>query len=69
MRPVKINRSERRTPYLSNTVKGRAEQITPNGCAYDSDPTPEPASGLVGAQTAMTPYSPRKWPTGNRSGE
>ncbi len=69
MRPVKMNRSERRTPYLSNTVKGGATQITPNGVAYDQDPTPETASGLVGAENALVRYAPRSWPGGNRSGE
>lgn len=63
---VKINRSERRPPYLSNIVKGGAEQIQPNGCTYDQGAS-EP-DGVQGA-TMQPPVPAYNWPTGNRTGE
>lgn len=70
-RNVRINRGERQVPYLSNTVKGYAEQITPNGCAYGGQPEPKvpPPTGTVGAAQEPTPWSNGSWPGGNRSGE
>lgn len=71
MRRVKINRSERRPPYLSNVVKGDAEQVAPNGCVYNGD-RQEPSAGnaLVGAEPALIPWAPDDWgPNSNRSGE
>jgi hypothetical protein len=64
---VKINRSEPRKPFLSNIVKGGAEQVTPNGTALDG-PRPEP-DGIQGA--VQIPYwaIPDKSWGGNRSGE
>ena len=39
---VRINRSERDPPYLSNVVKGVAVQLVPNGCSYGVTPEPKP---------------------------
>lgn len=66
---VKINRGDpRRAPFFSNLVKGRAEQITPNGCATDS--APELPDGVTGSQNAFPGIVEKfNWPGGNRSGE
>lgn len=68
---VRINRGERRTPFLSNLTKpGPQKQVTPNGCAYDG-PWPEfgvAGDTLVGAESAPVPPAVG-WPSGNRSGE
>jgi len=65
---VRINRSERKSPFLSNKIKpGRVEQLTPNGCAYDNDYPLIPADNM-GAGNDMAP-PPTSWPGGNRSGE
>jgi len=66
---VRINRSERRPPFFSNIVKGTADQVTPNGCAYDG-PRPEtPRMGsIIGAENAIIPPA-ELWKNGNRSGE
>lgn len=67
---VKVNRSERRPPFLSNIVKGDQEQVTPNGIAWNGDrQEPSAGSALVGAEPAMIPWAPDNWPGGNRSGE
>lgn len=64
--PVKMNRSERNPPFLSNTVKGGAQQVTPNGNTFDKAP-----SETDGVQGAVNAYwiPPQTWPGGNRSGE
>jgi hypothetical protein len=62
---IKINRSERRPPFLSNIVGGGAEQIQPNGCTYDKEPA-EP-DGIQGA-SLLWPVPRQSW-GGNRSGE
>ena len=65
-RRVRINRGERRTPFLSNLVKGTQDQLTPNGCAYNG-PWPE-LNGKMGAGPPMR-QEPEEWPGANRSGE
>lgn len=65
---VRINRSERRPPFLSNIVGGSADQIQPNGCTYDSDPSEK--DGIQGATAIPYWLEPkRSWSGGNRSGE
>lgn len=66
---VRINRGERRTPFLSNLVKGTQDQLTPNGCAYSGPwPDTEPRTSKIGAETwPLAP--PQTWKNGNRSGE
>ena len=68
---VKLNRSERRPPFLSNLVKGDQEQVTPNGVAYNGDrKEPSAAGAIVGAESAPIPWASDDWgPNSNRSGE
>lgn len=70
MARVRMNRGERRTPFLSNTVKGHAEQVAPNGCTYDGDYAAELASQADGIGAFPIPMRNKanEW-GGNRSGE
>lgn len=70
---VRINRSERQVPFLSNKVPGSAVQVTPNGTARDQDGTEgEPTGAMVGAEPSKYLPAPMPEPeswSGNRSGE
>lgn len=70
---VKINRSERRPPFLSNIVPGGAHQVVPNGNAYDQDPMEgngiQGSGNQQGFSITVGPVPATKWPSGNRSGE
>jgi len=67
---VRINRSERRPPFLSNIVNGSAEQVAPNALTHDGErPQVDTFDALrTGAGPAFTPILPADW-KGNRSGE
>lgn len=63
-----------RPPFLSDIVKGSATQITPNGRAYDKQPSEgSPTGHRVGGERSLdlpAPLRPAQtWPGGNRSGE
>jgi hypothetical protein len=62
---VRMNRSERKVPFLSNLVKGTVHADTPDGCNYDTDLTPY--QGMVGMpQPGSDLPEPRVY--GGRSG-
>lgn len=69
MARVRMNRDDPDVAFLSNKVKGDAEQITPNGCAYSYDGEKKnPAR--IGGSVPSSPSSsdPFDW-KGIRSGE
>lgn len=67
---VLINRGDDRKPFLSNIVKGSAEQVTPNGIAWDGDTDilNANAADTIGAESIAIRIAPAPW-KGNRSGE